>query len=624
MTKPTLSPRPQRLALAVHAAMLALPMMAICAAPSGAHAQATAQAPAQAMHDFDIPAGPLSTALTRAAAQSGVPVTADAALTAGKTAPALKGRMTLREALAQLLAGSGLAAGTEGASIVIKTAPPAPGGAREAVLPVVTVRAGADTDGSTASGYRVKSASVGALGEKSLKDTPYSIEVYSRELMDNKQARTLSEVVKGDAAVGLTTNTTVNEDNVLAIRGIGIDGDTGQKLDGLNFLSRASDLPLEHVESVEILKGAGAFLYGFAQPGGIINYRLKRPTDEPVRSLSTQITDSGSWLLHGDIGGRLGTDSAFGYRINLVGEAGDTYINDGSAHRGSGSVALDWRITPDVVWRVDALKARNTRKGAYWALYPTTDGAVDNWTLGPAPAPIDGGKRLAPSWSRNHSEHETYGTDISWHVAPQWGMTLAHRNSESGREFMQPVLFASASGDYSGRVWSYSTRFKSEQTQGQISGKFETGLIGHDVTLGVSHTKTRSLVTPDADTLSDSFGPGNLSNPGEFTNPVTVVGLNTATEEYSRVTRRELFASDTLHLGKDWDVIIGLRRGSLDNAYSDYKRSATTPTLAAIYRAAPWASVYASYVESLEEGAIAPETAANAGRIFEPLELIRK
>lgn len=177
MTKPTLSPRPQRLALAVHAAMLALPMMAtgvaICAAPTAAHAQATAQV----LHDFDIPAGPLSTALTRAAAQSGVPLTADAALTAGKTAPALKGRMTLREALAQLLAGSGLAAGTEGASIVIKAAPPAPGGAKEAVLPVVTVRAGAEQESSwgPVKGYVAKRSATGTKTDTPIIETPQSI-----------------------------------------------------------------------------------------------------------------------------------------------------------------------------------------------------------------------------------------------------------------------------------------------------------------------------------------------------------------------------------------------------------------------------------------------------------------
>lgn len=68
---------------------MALPALVAAVAPVAAHAQATAAASAQALHDFDIPAGALSTALTRAALLAGASLTADATLTAGKSAPAL-------------------------------------------------------------------------------------------------------------------------------------------------------------------------------------------------------------------------------------------------------------------------------------------------------------------------------------------------------------------------------------------------------------------------------------------------------------------------------------------------------------------------------------------------------
>lgn len=616
---------PTPLSHALHAAMLSMALMLASASPPARAAEA-AVSDSQVLKSYRIEAGPLGRALSAAAVNAGLALSFDPALTDALTSQALTGTFTARAAFARLLVGSGLeiVGRTDGSYTVRKTAArqapatstSAP--ADETVLPTVRVKA-ARVDGAADTAYRAKTASAGVLGDKALKDTPFSIEVYSRELLDNKQARSLSEVVKGDASVGLSVNTSVNEDNTLTVRGLGRDWDTGQKLDGLNLRSRGNDLPLEHVESVEILKGAGAFLYGFAAPGGIINYKLKRPTDEALRSISTQVTGSGQWLLHGDIGGRLGEDRAFGYRVNLVHEAGDTYVDGGSARRASGSVALDWRITPDLVWQVDALKARHTRRGAYWALYPTSDGMEGDWTLAQPPAPIDGSKQLAPSWSRNRSEHETYGTDLSWRIAPEWRASVAYRNSESGREFMQPVLFASASGDYSGRAWSYSTLFKSEQTQAQLNGKFSTGAVVHDVVVGATNTTTRSLATPDANTLEAPFGPGQLANPTDFANPVSVVGLDTATGEFSHITRREVFASDTLHLGADWDLIVGARHGRLQDAYSDYARSATTPTLAAIYRPAPWASVYASYVEALEEGAIAPEIAANAGQMFPPL-----
>jgi len=87
--------KPRRLALALHAALLALPTVgSLSLLPQAAQAQS-----APATYRFDIPAGPLSTALTRIAAQAGVQLTANAELTAGKNAPAIKGGMSLSQAL---------------------------------------------------------------------------------------------------------------------------------------------------------------------------------------------------------------------------------------------------------------------------------------------------------------------------------------------------------------------------------------------------------------------------------------------------------------------------------------------------------------------------------------------
>mgnify|MGYP003145496702 CR=1 FL=1 len=82
--------------------------------------------------------------------------------------------------------------------------------------------------------------------------------------------------------------------------------------------------------------------------------------------------------------------------------------------------------------------------------------------------------------------------------------------------------------------------------------------------------------------------------------------------EYSRVTRKEVFLSDTLNVGDSWDFIIGARYGSLEDDYGDYKESEITPSFAAIYRPLEWMSIYASYVEAFEQGATAPNTAAKA------------
>jgi iron complex outermembrane receptor protein len=581
--------------------------------------QAASPAPLETLEtrDYQLPAGPLGLNLATFAVRSGVALSFDPALTTGLNSPAVAGNFKPADALQRLLAGSKLQVlATEDGHYTLTTIPVAAPATGDGTLPTVTVNATSETQGSQADAYRARQARVGALGDKALKDTPYSIEVYSRELLDNKQARSLSDATRGDASVSLSAGNLITENNAVAIRGISPDFSTGRKIDGLNVRTRADDLPLEHFESVDILKGAGAFLYGFGAPGGVINYTVKRPTDEPLRRLSTQFMGSGLWLLHGDAGGRIGPDKAFGYRVNAVNEEGDTYINDGTSKRSSGSVALDWRITPDIVWRVDMLSARHVRKGGYWSLVPNDSGTVSNTTGSPL-APIDGSKRLAPSFTRYASKHETWGTDASWKIAPEWKLELAHRFSKNGREFMSPAIYANADGKYTMRFYNYANRFESTHSQAMVLGKARTGPIGHDLAFGLSRTQTRSFNTNVQSAFSST---GNLSDPLEFSSPFSApVNANNARIEYARNVLREVFASDTLHIGQDIDLIVGARRANLHDLYGSYDRTATTPSLAVVYRPVAGLSTYASYVEALEEGSTAPSTAANAGEIFAPM-----
>lgn len=568
--------------------------------------------------NYQLPAGPLGHTLAAFAISSGIALSFDPALTSGLNSPPLSGNFKPAEALRRLLANSNLQViVTEDGHYTLAKIPlitPATG--NDTTLATITVNAGTETQGGEADAYRTRNARVGTLGNKALKDTPYSIEVYSRELLDNTQARSLTDATRTDASVSLSAGNLTTENNSLAIRGISPDFATGRKIDGLNVRTRADDLPLEHFESVDILKGASAFLYGFGAPGGVINYTIKRPTEEALRRISTQFMGSGLWLLHGDAGDRFGPDKAFGYRINAVHEEGDTYINDGSSKRSSGSAALDWRITPDIVWRVDLLSAHHVRKGGYWALLPNGSGTLSDVTASPL-APIDGSKRLAPSFTRYASKHETWGSDLGWKITPDWKLELAHRFSKNGREFMSPAIYANADGKYTMRFYNYANRFESTHSQATLLGKVHTGPIDHDLVFGVSRTQTRSFNTSVQRSVSAT---GNLSDPLEFANPFSSpANANNARNEYARNVNRELFASDTLHIGQDLDFILGARRGQLHDLYGSYDRTATTPSLAVVYRPVAGLSTYASYVEALEEGETAPETAANAGEIFAPM-----
>ena len=599
---------------------------------TAAEPAAPASAGTGAVQTFSIPPQPLASALDRFSEQTGLSFAYATSRLEGVQSPGVSGALQHTEALSQLLAGTGIAYRLTAANTAVLES--APEEEEPILMAPLTVEGEAQSaepwlSGDAEKAYRVEDANVGVLGNKLLKDTPYSIEVYSSDLIKNKQARSLADITKGDASINLMPDNLVGANWSLNIRGLRPDLATGQKIDGLSAFVFSRDLPLEHLERIDILKGAVGFLYGFGEPGGIVNYVMKRPTNQPFRSLSTQVMDSGLALAHGDVGGRLGADDRFGYRVNVIHESGDTYINDGESRRNSGSIALDWQITPDLLWRSDALLGKHIRRGGYLYLVPNSDGALRSRDINKPPAPIDGSRRLPPSWSGQSTIHETYGTDLSWNFAADWNLTLAHRQLKNDEETSLPLIFSDSGGNYSLRAGYIQSKLsESSQSQAMINGIFTTGPVSHELAVGASYTEiSRSDTFDDQEIRNVSYvdipNVGNLSNPVEINNPFgTSFYFNRdqtfALSEWYAERRRGLFLSDTLRIGEDWDIILGLRYGNLDLKLSDYDKSALTPTFAAVFRPLDNLSLYGSYIEALEQGATAPRTAANAGQIFPP------
>ncbi|RZT36872.1 TonB-dependent siderophore receptor [Cupriavidus agavae] len=483
-----------------------------------------------------------------------------------------------------------------------------------ATLPTVTVTSSADAHDD----YRADNASLGAFGNKSLLDTPYSVDVVTRDLMDNQQAASLVQALKNDASVSVTSNNIAGLSSQIAVRGITLDLLNGRKIDGLNIFGWSGDLPLEHFEQVQLLKGAGGFLYGFAQPGGIVNFISKRPTNVPVRSVFSSVTNGGTFLLGGDLGGRFGPDDRFGYRTTIVGEEGDSYVKDGGhVKRGSASLALDWRILPNLVWSVDGLAMDRVVKGSSgWGLFPNASGEPGDFTAAEPPAAIRGSKRIYSPFTSYETRSKVYGTSLDWGFAENWNARVQYRGSILDRIYLNGSIYANAAGNYTEEQYGGTDRFKTDDVIGMVTGKVKTGFITHDLTFGLQYGRIRSYYSGVSNYAV--LGSGNLANPGSFDNP----GLSAEPADTlgSYTAQRALFISDTLHLGEHWDVVVGVRRNNIKDTVNDYDKSATTPTAALIFKPLPWLSTYGSYVESLEQGSTAPLTAANAREVFGPIK----
>ncbi len=214
-----------------------------------------------------------------------------------------------------------------------QNAPPAP----QKPVPVMTT---VIVHGEVQDDYLPESVTVGTLSGASLKDSPLSATVSTRDLLNDQVSRLLSDVVQNDASVG-DDYVPVGYYGVFQIRGFPIDLATGLEVNGMTIAGE-QDVPLENKQSVEILKGIAAVESGVANAGGLFDYVTKRPAN--IQSIDLATDHRGTAYGAIDIGHLFGSRKQVGARVNLGAERIVTYMNDTNGWRAMGAGAADWKI----------------------------------------------------------------------------------------------------------------------------------------------------------------------------------------------------------------------------------------------------------------------------------------
>jgi len=206
--------------------------------------------------------------------------------------------------------------------------------------------------GEKGTGYVAKGAMIGGPGgteEVALKDIPASVTVISKDLLDDRQARVMSEAAKLDASIGDSYAAMGYYEN-LYIRGFPLDPATSYRINGMSVTGE-QNIAFENKERLEILKGVGAMQAGAAAPGGLINYVTKRP--KAVQSFTVGAGERGTQYLAADYGTFLGESKSLGIRINAANEDIRPYVKDAKGERQFFSLAADAKISSKTLVQFD-------------------------------------------------------------------------------------------------------------------------------------------------------------------------------------------------------------------------------------------------------------------------------
>lgn len=594
---------------------------------AGALIACTAHAQAAAIR-FDQPAEPLERALNELARRAGVQVFFASTATAGRTAPALRGEYTPREAMERLLSGSGLRLRVEDERTF--TVEPAAAGERPVQLGSVTVSASADASATGlapvyAGNQVARGGRVGILGNRDLMATPFASTAYTAELMQDQQARSVSDVMQNDASVRVARGFG-NFQELYVIRGFPVYSDD-IAYNGLYGLLPRQYVAAEFIERVEVLRGANTFLNGAAPGGsgigGAINLLPKRAPNDPLTQVTAGIEHGGHGYAATDLARRFGPDERLGVRLNAARRGGETTVDDeqrrldmfalGFDYRGN-----DFRLSADVGYQyhdIDSPRPSVTPSGGI-------------------PDAPDAERNFAQPWTYSR-ERQVFGTfrgefDLSA-AATAWVAAGLREGEEKNR-------LANPSSDAAGLTSAY--RF--DNVRDEVVHTGEAGIRGTLRSGAVSHQWVASLSAfrieaKNAYAFSSFAGfAGNLYESFEVPMPAAdffTGGSMSSPHVTERTNTHSLALADTLgFFGDRLLVTVGARRQSIEaktydynsgRRASSYHKYATSPMLGIVYKATAHTSLYANYIEGLVRGEIAPATSGgvpvlNAGQALDP------
>ncbi len=86
---------------------------------------------------------------------------------------------------------------------------------------------------------------------------------------------------------------------------------------GFRLQEGAATRQMANVESVEVLKGPAAVLYGLVEPGGMVNVTTKQPLATPYYTAQQQSGPYSTYRSTFDATGPITTDDTLLYRLNL-------------------------------------------------------------------------------------------------------------------------------------------------------------------------------------------------------------------------------------------------------------------------------------------------------------------
>lgn len=440
----------------------------------------------------------------------------------------------------------------------------------------------------------------------SLRETPQSVTVITRQQMDDRGVQSVGDALRNTP--GISTQKYDSDRTEFSARGFAItnfqyDG-VNQPYDGVYGENPNNSDDSASLDRIEVIKGATGLMTGSGDPSATVNLIRKKPTKEFKASISGTV---GSWDAYrsvGDISGSLNESGSV--RGRFVGSYSDknSYQDHYSQKKDLYYGILEADLTPDTLLTFGIDKSSATPRGSSWTGNPTyfSDGGRTDFPRHFNPA---------ADWSRRDFDETTYFASLEQALANDWKLKVSVDQKTTDHD----TQLASASGGNPDRatgegMFLYWGRWEGHRVQNtadvNVSGPFSLGGREHELVAGVMTSHSRQTGST-YDTSAFELVPGSIYDWNGHL-PKQEFPKN---GKYERTqSQNGVYLATRLRPTDDLSVILGSRLSTfkynedygynpgagLDDTHASYKEhGVVTPYAGVIYDLNDVYSVYASY-----------------------------
>ncbi|PJJ68023.1 TonB-dependent siderophore receptor [Chryseobacterium geocarposphaerae] len=442
-------------------------------------------------------------------------------------------------------------------------------------------------------------------------ETPQPIAIVTHEIIEQQQAKQLSDVLQNVNGMYVTSSRGNSQDS-FGGRGFILGNDNifknGARVNSGVFPEVSS------LERVEVLKGANAMLYGNTAAGGVINMITKKPKFNFGGTLGM---NAGSWNSYKptvDIYGPLSKNIAF--RVNGTYEYAESFrdVVQSEKYYFNPSFLFNLNEKSQLIVEADYLKNNFTPDFGI--------GSITNKDL--SYSMVDTLPRstfFGTDWQYQDVQQASTNVTFNHQINDKWTLNASASYQNYTKDYFSTERVQWVYATPTATRLSWTTPFNktyNEQNYGSaqvnLNGEFNTGKINHKVLFGTDADYSQS----DSYAYTLKNAPTNvlyLDDPSSWDNgslemPESTLNTNTRT----RTRRIGVYAQDFISLTKEFKVIAGLRWSYVENmpslltrftlnekievANSATSDNAISPKIGLVYAPNDNLSVFATYTNS--------------------------